>query len=101
MELKAGDRLQSSTGDGEVVVIRAPAGEVTLTSGGRPVRRSAEDGPREEIVPGHEGEFLLGKRYVDEEGTLELLCTKPGSGALEVDGRPLGPKTAKPLPSSD
>jgi hypothetical protein len=44
---------------------------------------------------------VLGKRYVDESDTLELLCTKPGEGELAVDGLPLRLKSAKPLPSSD
>jgi hypothetical protein len=43
----------------------------------------------------------LGKRYVDEAGTIEVLCTKPGDGALALDGQPLEVKSAKPLPSSD
>ena len=43
----------------------------------------------------------LGKRYVDEELGLELLCTKPGEGSLGVSGRALTLKGAKPLPSSD
>ena len=45
--------------------------------------------------------MLLGKRYVDDESDIEVLCTKAGDGALAVDGRPLVLKTAKPLPSSD
>ena len=44
---------------------------------------------------------LLGKRYVDDEAGLELLCTRPGQGALTADGRPLVVKGAKPLPASD
>ena len=43
----------------------------------------------------------LGKRYVDEEGSLELLCIKPGEGSLALGGVALGLKEAKPLPSSD
>jgi hypothetical protein len=48
-----------------------------------------------------EGEVLLGKRYVDTGGTLELLCTKAGAGTLAVGGEALVLKSAKPLPSSD
>jgi hypothetical protein len=44
---------------------------------------------------------LIGKRYVNAAGDLELLCTKPGAGALAADGAPLAMKGAKPLPSSD
>ncbi len=101
MELKAGDRLRSAVSDTEVVVIRASDGDVALTCGGVPLRRADENGPGGPVHPGHEGEALLGKRYVDDADTLELLCTKPGDGALAVDGRPLQLKSAKPLPSSD
>ncbi len=44
---------------------------------------------------------MLGKRYVDAAGTLEVLCSKPGPGGLASGGEPLALKTAKPLPSSD
>jgi hypothetical protein len=101
MELKAGDRLHSAVSDVEVIVIRAPGEAVSVTCGGLPLARAGEDGPRGGVVAGQEGEVLLGKRYVDEGDTLELLCTKPGVGALAVDGHPLQLKTAKPLPSSD
>ncbi len=101
MELKAGDRLRSAVSDAELIVIRAPGGEVAVTCGGLPLARAGEDGARSEVLAGQEGEVLLGKRYVDEKDTLELLCTKPGGGALGVDGHPLQLKTAKPLPSSD
>ena len=43
----------------------------------------------------------MGKRYVNEAGDLELLCTKPGDGALSAAGALLAVKGAKPLPSSD
>ena len=31
----------------------------------------------------------LGKRYVNADGKLELLCTKPGEGSLAVGGAAL------------
>lgn len=43
----------------------------------------------------------LGKRYVCETCGGELLCTKPGTGAVECCDRPMSLKAAKPLPSSD
>ena len=43
----------------------------------------------------------IGKRYVDEDDTVELLCTKPGEGVPALGGRPLTIKEAKPLPASD
>ena len=52
-------------------------------------------------APGSAGGTLLGKRYVNAAGALELLCVKPGDGSLAVDGEHLVLKEAKPLPSSD
>ena len=42
-----------------------------------------------------------GKRYVNEAGDLEVLCTKPGEGSLGCGEAVLQIKGAKPLPSSD
>jgi len=100
-EIKAGTRLKSAVSDAEVVVIKAPTGSVTIECGGRPMRALDDDAPREEIA-GDAGEGVaLGKRYVDENESIELLCTKAGDGSLSVDGTPLALKGAKPLPSSD
>jgi hypothetical protein len=101
MELKAGARLRSAVGDAEFVVIQTVGGDVALTCGGLPVLDGDDAAAKSSVQAGHEGPVLLGKRYVDESDTLELLCTKPGEGALAVDGQPLQLKSAKPLPSSD
>ncbi len=101
MELKAGDRLHSTVSDAEVIVIRAPGDDVAVTCGGLPLARAGEDGPRL-AGPRRAGGRGPAREAVRRRGdTLELLCTKPGEGALAVDGRPLQLKTAKPLPSSD
>jgi len=44
---------------------------------------------------------LLGKRYVDPDETVEVLCTRPGDGSLSIGDMLLDLKDAKPLPSSD
>jgi hypothetical protein len=44
---------------------------------------------------------LLGKRYTDAAGSVELLCTKPGPAGLAVNSIPLQLKDSKPLPASD
>lgn len=44
---------------------------------------------------------LIGKRYVDANDTVELLCTCSGSGELACDGVPMTHKAAKALPASD
>lgn len=101
MELKAGVRLRSAVGETEVIVVRAPNEAVTLTAGGEAMIGTDEQSPGAAIHSGHEGTVQLGKRYVDDASGIEVLCTKPGEGALAVDGRLLTLKTAKPLPSSD
>jgi hypothetical protein len=101
MELKAGTRLKSAVGTAEVVVIRAPDHPGALTSGGVPLVGLDEAVSASDIQPGGQGEVLLGKRYVDAAGSIELLCTKPGAGSLAFDGETLEAKSAKPLPSSD
>jgi len=103
MDLKAGMRLRSTVSEAEVIVVRAPAEPVSLTSGGQPLVAADDAAPPASIVPGHEGDLQLGKRYVDpeEKTAIELLCTKVGAGVLAVDGRLLVVKGAKPLPSSD
>lgn len=99
--LKAGTRLRSSISSAEVLIVRPPARPVELTCGGAPLI-GIDDG----IVPPGDGssdgeEVSLGKRYFDEGSGLELLCTKPGTGALACDGRLLQIREPKPLPSSD
>jgi hypothetical protein len=103
MELKAGTRLRSATCSTEVIVVRAGPGDVDLRCGGTPmVGFDAEPvagaaAPAGDAGPG----TVLGKRYVDDGGSVEILCTKAGSGSLSVGDRPLALKEAKPLPSSD
>jgi hypothetical protein len=99
--LKAGARLKSAVCDTQVMVIAAPAGDVALTCGGAPMLDAAANAPRGAIDPEHKSGTQIGKRYVNADGTLELLCTKPGEGSLAVAGTPLKLKEAKALPSSD
>jgi hypothetical protein len=47
------------------------------------------------------GGTQIGKRYVDDGDTIQLLCTKAGQGTLALDGSPLQLQAAKPLPASD
>jgi hypothetical protein len=101
MKLKAGTHLRSAVSSAEVVVIRAPDGDVELTSGGLPVVGRDDDVAESPIASGSEGSVLLGKRYVNEAQTIEVLCTKAGEGALALGGEALSMKSAKPLPSSD
>ncbi len=100
--IKPGLRLKSAVCTTEIMVIRAPAGEVRLDCGGSEMLAVSETAPAgAKLEPGHAGGSLIGKRYVDAEERYELLCTKGGEGALSLDGVPLQIKQAKALPSSD
>jgi hypothetical protein len=100
--IKPGARLRSAVCTTEVMVVAAPkdAG-VELQCGGAPMLPIDAQPPGGEPKPDAAGGTLLGKRYVNEAGSLEVLCTKPGQGSLAADGTPLAVKDAKPLPSSD
>ena len=82
--------------EGEVVHIVPPAmGRAVLAAAHEPKQLAAF--PDADHTEGTQ----IGKRYVNEAGDLEVLCTKPGEGSLSVDGVALTIKGAKPLPSSD
>ncbi|HMN47051.1 MAG TPA: hypothetical protein PKE27_20910 [Povalibacter sp.] len=96
--MKPGTKLKSAVCDTEVMVIKAA--DVAVDCGGAPMaaERPAERGV---IDPAFAAGTKMGKRYVDEAGTLELLCVKAGQGSLSVGGVALKLKDAKPLPASD
>lgn len=99
---KPGTRLRSAVCAAEVMVVAAPDGDAELCCGGTPML-DLDAQPTEglSIAPDAAGGTQLGKRYTNEAGDLEVLCTKPGEGALSVGGAPLTIKGAKPLPASD
>ncbi len=99
--MRAGTRLRSTVCETEVVVVRAPDGDLDLRCGGGPMVAIGDPGGGGRPSPGFDGGTLVGKRYVDADGSLELLCTKPGAGSLSVGDDLLEIKAAKPLPSSD
>jgi hypothetical protein len=102
MKLRSGQKLHSAVCEAQVVVVRAPADEVEVGCGGAPLLGDGEEAAGgAELDPSLGDGPQLGKRYADDEVGLELLCTRGGTGALTVDGRPLAMKGAKPLPASD
>lgn len=100
IQLKAGGRFKSAVCDTQVMVIKAPAGEFVLACGGVDMIAPTVAGSGA-IDPAFAGETLIGKRYVNADESLELLCTKGGKGVLSFDGLRLEVKQAKQLPSSD
>jgi hypothetical protein len=100
--LKAGARFKSSVCDTQVMVVKAPAGEHDLRCGGASMLAAAVTASDTAgLDPAFAGGTLIGKRYVNADESIELLCTKGGKGALVLDGAPLEIKQAKQLPSSD
>lgn len=100
--VKPGTRLRSTTCSTEVVVVKATAGELAIECGGKEMVELGTDvGEPTGPSAGADGGTLLGKRYVDADDTVELLCTKAGDGSLSLGGVALEVKGAKPLPSSD
>lgn len=109
LTLKPGDQLASTVCTTRVVVVRVPrdAGEGQEQGQGRPAIECGGS-PMEVATPGAkpappgpDAGTLLGKRYVNEAGDVELLCTSSGAGELSCDGTPMTVKSAKPLPASD
>jgi len=101
-ELKAGTRMKSAVCATEVMVIAASGGDLDVTCGGTAmVGHTEETAGGGSVDAAHAEGTLLGKRYVNEAGDLELLCVKPGDGSLALGGEVLVLKEAKALPSSD
>ncbi|ELP69891.1 hypothetical protein ACKI1I_24285 [Streptomyces turgidiscabies] len=95
---RPGDQLASTACGTRVVVIRAPAdARPQLTCAGAPMAPATSVPQMKDPGSG----TVIGKRYVDATGTLELLCTASGTGELACDGAPMAIKAAKPLPASD
>jgi hypothetical protein len=101
VKFRAGQQLVSAIDSTAVIVIRAPAQECTLTCGGVAMTAPGESVKAAEPDPSLMGGTQIGKRYVDGADTIQVLCTKAGSGTLAVDGQPLLIQAAKPLPASD
>ena len=102
LTLGVGKRLFSTACSTELMVIKAPAESVDITIGGsEPVLSAAERGEPTALLPGHDGGTLIGKRYVDDSESIELLCTKAGDGLPALGESVLHIKDAKPLPTSD
>lgn len=100
-QFKPGTRLKSAVCNTEVMVVLAPATEVGLACGGAAMVEMGSEATGGDLDSAHSDGTQIGKRYTNEAGDLEVLCTKPGDGSLSVDGVALQVKGAKPLPSSD
>ncbi|MCX4766622.1 hypothetical protein OG562_37745 [Streptomyces sp. NBC_01275] len=105
---RPGDQLAAVGGGTRVIVIRAPEGAAApIECGGAPMvpaRQAPAVPPAAPPSASSAAETpatLVGKRYVDADDTLELLCTASGAGRLTYGGQPLTVKAPKALPASD
>ena len=99
-EVKPGLRLKSTICSAEVMIVKG-AGELNLTCGGAPMTGTGEAAGSAVADTEQMGGCQVGKRYVNEDQSLEVLCIKAGEGTLAADAAPLAVKEAKKLPSSD
>lgn len=97
MPLKPGARLATPTSACEVLVVRVPSTDESLTCAGGAM---AQDAPTGGPSDAH-ADVQIGKRYADEQSGLEVLCVKAGCGPLQFGERDLVLRTPKALPSSD
>ncbi len=101
MELRAGQKLFSTVCRTQVIVVRAPGGEVDLRCGGVPMA-TTDDAPDDaQPEAGWASGTLLGKRYANDDEGLEVLCARAGTGSLGLGTVAVEVKSAKPLPASD
>lgn len=98
-DLTPGKRLRSKVSDTEIIVVRPPATPVELSCCGQPMTANLSTGAA--AASSAESDTVLGKRYVDADTGLEVLCTKAGRGVLTADGRQLTIKAPTALPASD
>lgn len=98
-EIKPGVRLKSVVCDGQAMVVKGM--DIVITCGGVPMVGMDEDGSGGEADAEHMYECLMGKRYVNAEESIEVLCVKAGAGSFGVEGQMLMGKETKKLPSSD
>tara|TARA_B110000444_G_C18767253_1_gene560654 strand:- start:489 stop:800 length:312 start_codon:yes stop_codon:yes gene_type:complete len=102
VEIKPGVRVKSAICATEMMIVKATSENLDIRCGGEPViEMTAEGNSGTDIPSDFTGGTQVGKRYVNEEESIEILCTKAGDGALSQGKVVLGIKESKALPSSD
>ena len=100
MQLRPGLKLKSAVCSTEIIVVGG-TGDVDVTCGGVSMVEATAEAPEATAVDGMTEGTLMGKRYTDADGTIEVLCTKPGAGSLGIGATALSLKEATALPASD
>lgn len=103
VKLRTGARLRSQVDTTEIIIVRAPAREVSPSCGGHPMIDVISE-PEAGLTLDHAlaAGAAVGKRFTHpDDATLEVLVTKGGEGTLAEGGVSLVLTEAKRLPSSD
>lgn len=101
-DIKPGMRVKSAVCTTEVMIVKATADNLDIRCGGEPVvEMTVEGNSGADIATEFAGGTQVGKRYVNEDETIEILCTKAGEGMLSQGDTVLELKESKALPSSD
>ena len=100
VELKPGARFQSTVCTTQVIVVKGD-GDTELTCGGAAMVAAGSAEVAGQPAPDAAEGTLLGKRYTNPDGTVELLATKGGDGSIAVSGTLLSVAEPKTLPASD
>jgi hypothetical protein len=101
-DLKPGLRLKSAVCSTQIMIIRTPSVPADIRCGGVEMLALTEQpAPGSRLDPDQAHGSLIGKRYVDAQDRVEILCTQGGAGSLMLDGVLMVLKQAKALPSSD
>jgi hypothetical protein len=74
-DLAPGKRLRSNAGATEIIVVRSPVSQVELSCGGQPMIANLATAAA--ATTSTDNDTVLGKRYIDTDTGLEVLCTKP------------------------
>ncbi|MDE0242915.1 MAG: hypothetical protein OXQ84_22380 [bacterium] len=82
------------------MIITAPSEDVEIKCGGEPMSQG-EDGNGGSVHQDHADGSVIGKRYTNDEGSLEVLCVKAGEGSLWASGAAMKVKDATKLPKTD
>ena len=94
--LKPGTRLKSAVCDAEFMIIKAGDSD-ELTCGGVTLDESSDQASDADKMNG----CVIGKRYINANESIEVLCVKTGEGSLYCNEEELMTKDTKKLPSSD
>jgi hypothetical protein len=95
--LKPGTRLKSTVCDAEFMIIKAGDSD-ELSCGGAAFDESPD---KKEGDADKMNGCVIGKRYINADETIEVLCVKTGEGSLYCNDEELMTKDTKKLPSSD